>query len=247
MKRLYFFSAFVLFAFLNKSLAQVEVYDGASSTQNVAGTVLNVVLWGQEQEGYIYFKNVSTKTITYNVTREQITPINFSIVEQLCVGAANGFGNCYQVNTSLKTYDFPTPVTLAVGEKGLIEYIFGDYDIPANVHNRYYIKNETDGSLIDSIDVQAQASLSTKQLDKKNSTFNISAFPNPANDYLMVSVNGSNMSTVKIVDVLGKTVLLTTVNGNKKLDVSRLNDGVYILTVSSDHGNTMSKRVVIRH
>jgi hypothetical protein len=61
-------------------------------------------------------------------------------------------------------------------------------------------------------------------------------------------VNGSNDNTVKLVDVLGKTVYVEKIGTSKKIDLSNINNGVYILTVISANGATLqNKRIVVKH
>ena len=57
-------------------------------------------------------------------------------------------------------------------------------------------------------------------------------FPNPANDVLNVKgIEGA--VKVKVVDVIGKLVIEKTINN--QLDVSSLNNGVYLITIEADN------------
>jgi|GEM_PF-1857943 len=245
MKYIYLYIlSFILFT---GSLAwgQVEIYDG-NTTTDVSGQTLNISLYGQTYEGYIYFKNISGREETYVLTRRQLAAIQFNLSEQLCFGSLSGNGNCYDVDVNSETYEFPNPLTLGNNEKGLLEFIFSEYDIPADVNYRYYIATNQ-GALIDSIDVKATASLSVKELNKAVNV-TVSSYPNPATNYLTVAVNGSNENTIKIVDVLGKTVYSEKIGATKKVDVSDLNNGVYILTVTTSSGKVVqNKRIIIKH
>ncbi|MBN9294795.1 MAG: T9SS type A sorting domain-containing protein [Flavobacteriia bacterium] len=240
---LYIFS-FILFT---GSLAwgQVEIYDG-NTTTNVSGQTLNISLSGQTYEGYIYFKNISGREETYILTRRQLATIQLNLSEQLCFGPLAGNRNFYDVDVNSETYEFPNSLTLGNNEKGLFEFIFSEYDIPADVNYRYYIATNQ-GTLIDSVDVKATASLSVKELNKAVNV-TVSSYPNPATNYLTVAVNGSNENTIKIIDVLGKTVYSEKIGTTKKVDVSDLNNGVYILTVTTSSGKVVqNKRIIIKH
>jgi hypothetical protein len=59
-------------------------------------------------------------------------------------------------------------------------------------------------------------------------------FPNPANDIL--NIRGIEGATkVKVVDLIGKLVVEKTINNNNQLNVSSLNNGVYLITIETDN------------
>lgn len=247
MKHTYFYILFVATLISSIAFGQVEMYNSSTSTTNIAGETISINLWGQEHEGYIYVKNIAGRTETYTLTRQQLAPVDFALTEQLCFGSASGAGNCYMVDKTLETYVFPTNLVLQDNEKGLIEYIFGNYDIPADIHYRYYLST-TAGALVDSIDIHASASLGVKDITKTTSSASVSSYPNPVSNILSINVSGSNDNTVKLVDVLGKTVYVEKIGSSKKIDLSNVNNGVYILTVTSASGSVLqNKRIVVKH
>lgn len=66
---------------------------------------------------------------------------------------------------------------------------------------------------------------------KENELSNFSLYPNPANSGIITiktTVPGENQ--VSIVDVLGKTVLSTTIL-NDQINISNLSSGVYLVRV----------------
>jgi hypothetical protein len=81
---------------------------------------------------------------------------------------------------------------------------------------------------------------------------NLSVYPNPSTDYLMVDLTTSSDETIQLslYDLLGKKVYSTTpveVIGNyiEKIDVNNLAKGIYMLRVATITGNT-TKKVVIK-
>ena len=74
-------------------------------------------------------------------------------------------------------------------------------------------------------------------IDKKNLANGLSVYPNPVTDILKIA-NANNLSNASfsIVDILGKTVVQSKALNNDAIDVSNLNSGVYILSVSSEEG-----------
>ena len=76
----------------------------------------------------------------------------------------------------------------------------------------------------------------------------LSVYPNPANSQLTVSATGVEGSTeIRITDVFGKVVYTEEVNGTKKVDVSELKNGVYLVTVLRKGEAVQTRRVVIKH
>lgn len=75
----------------------------------------------------------------------------------------------------------------------------------------------------------------------------LSVYPNPATDYVLLTLNGSSSDAeVIITDVLGKEVHSEKFSGSKKLNVHDFKNGVYVLSVVSN-GTTFTKRFVIKH
>lgn len=87
------------------------------------------------------------------------------------------------------------------------------------------------GSYPDS-QINLTAPLSTSDFDKNT----ISVYPNPSNDFIFVKgIENRTISQVSIVDILGKNVFeAAEMNGNK-IDISNLNTGIYILSITSDN------------
>ncbi|MEN9302102.1 MAG: hypothetical protein RL264_531 [Bacteroidota bacterium] len=81
-----------------------------------------------------------------------------------------------------------------------------------------------------------------------NETVNtlFSVYPNPANELINIKLaNGTNGSVV-ITDLSGKTVATSTIEGNMTaVSTSNLNNGVYMVTVTTGNSTTTEK-VVIR-
>ncbi|MEC8968562.1 MAG: T9SS type A sorting domain-containing protein [Bacteroidota bacterium] len=80
-------------------------------------------------------------------------------------------------------------------------------------------------------------------------------FPNPASDVLVIQLDGlhNNQSnlTYSVVDVIGKTVikgqLNTLSNRSSEMDVSDLNQGVYLVSLSDGQNTLQTQRLIIKH
>jgi hypothetical protein len=80
--------------------------------------------------------------------------------------------------------------------------------------------------------------------------FSVSVTPNPADEYLQVNIqNPLSKSTIKLIDDAGRLVL-DEKNDNKllksRLDVKKLNPGIYTLLVETEK-DTYTEKVVIAH
>jgi len=74
--------------------------------------------------------------------------------------------------------------------------------------------------------------------------FSISAFPNPVQQTLSISINGNigNNATIEVVDIYGKVLMQQTVqSANDQIDCSSLPNGLYLLRYSDDTNNRVLK------
>lgn len=87
------------------------------------------------------------------------------------------------------------------------------------------------------------ALLSTDDFGFNRDSFKI--YPNPVNNGIVNIVSAQNSpKTVVVYDILGKQMLRTQLNGTT-LDVSQLNNGIYILKIEED-GKTTSKKLIVQ-
>jgi len=89
----------------------------------------------------------------------------------------------------------------------------------------------------------------TVGVDEKNviTAKSVSIYPNPANNFLNL-VSESALSSVKFFDVTGRMVRKVELNGEftSSLDVSGLDNGIYILQVSMISGEVSSSKIIKR-
>lgn len=73
----------------------------------------------------------------------------------------------------------------------------------------------------------------TASLEDVNA-YGIVIYPNPVTDRLIIKSNVLNANTIKILDILGKTVkLINNAQYTEFIDVSNLRSGLYILTTDN--------------
>lgn len=92
----------------------------------------------------------------------------------------------------------------------------------------------------DNIELYETASLSVD----KPSTFTLKLYPNPANNYVIVESDNSEILEISIFDTLGKNVIPNSVLKNSRLDVSSLNRGVYFMRINAN-STQVTKKIII--
>ena len=93
---------------------------------------------------------------------------------------------------------------------------------------------------IDYVRVYQENLTNSINIDNKNK---YTVFPNPANDVL--TIQGKNVSSIKIFNIHGNIVLSKNVNNNKKVDISILNKGMYLVELEDYFGFKINKKVII--
>lgn len=82
----------------------------------------------------------------------------------------------------------------------------------------------------------------------ENKMANIQLFPNPINDVLNLSIEGSRITSVKIYDMNGQVIisLKGDSSSNTRIDMTETSSGFYILSLVTETGLTVQKRIVKR-
>jgi beta-glucanase (GH16 family) len=93
---------------------------------------------------------------------------------------------------------------------------------------------------IDYVRVYQENLTNSINIDNKNK---YTVFPNPANDVL--TIQGKNVSSIKIFNIHGNIVLSKNVNNNKKVDISILKKGMYLIELEDYFGFKINKKVII--
>ncbi len=96
------------------------------------------------------------------------------------------------------------------------------------------------------------SSLSFSQTNLKslheNGDVSLSVYPNPATDFINISIKGNNSdAVVKIYSALGTEVYSENIENFKKIDVSDFKNNVYIINVYAKDELLETARFVVRH
>lgn len=84
---------------------------------------------------------------------------------------------------------------------------------------------------------------SVSEIDNINLNFVIN--PNPATNYLQVSVSNNNIYEIEIININGKTIFSgNNYNSNTRLDISEIETGVYFIFVKSNSKSGVQKILI---
>ena len=84
--------------------------------------------------------------------------------------------------------------------------------------------------------------------NRDNSDVILSVYPNPATEFINVTIKGNNSDAyIKIYSALGTEVLSENIDNFKKIDVSDFKNNVYIINVYSKDELIETARFVVRH
>ncbi len=77
---------------------------------------------------------------------------------------------------------------------------------------------------------------------------NVSVFPNPADDHIVVITNDHSDFTFSMIDLLGRTIESgSSANGTAKLNTKGVTEGLYLLKVNDLKGNEITTKVEVSH
>jgi len=120
---------------------------------------------------------------------------------------------------------------------GEVEVTIDDSQLDLTANGVYTIiytaTDSNDNTIVKEIDVIVGTGLN---VDAYNAT-NISMYPNPANNFVTIDLQGNNASEINIYTIGGQLALSEIIdNGtNRKLDISKLNRGVYLYEVLNEN------------
>lgn len=186
----------------------------------------------------------------WRVTREKIS-VPQGWADGLCWGhSTDQFGGTCFTSGQMNTNPWTTPSSVSVlftindGESGKMKSSINPDDFTSGTaHYRYYISD--DGiNYTDSVDLIVDFTAAVKP---QKELLSASIGPNPAADYIYINLSGAESATIKMIDIVGNIILKETISATKKLDVSNLNSGVYIINFEVSGAKTFSRKVIVRH
>lgn len=133
------------------------------------------------------------------------------------------------------------------GEFEILAYVetssYAHEEIPQGLHI-YYVTAVYDGGQSDpSNEVEIELIISAIPKDFSE---NIKLFPNPAKDHFRIEAP-EEIHVVRLANPTGQVVFESTIGGRfLKIDVNRLDTGLYIVLLEMENGTAISKRIFIR-
>ena len=195
--------------------------------------------------------NETGQNVNWRVSRKKlITPSNWG--EQLCWGhATDPFGGTCYSSSQMNTNPWTTPANMGA-VVSLLPSEYAKLKITTNpedntyglAHFRYYI-TANGLSMLDSVDLIVDYTASLKPVVKEE--LNITVAPNPSTEYVNISFTGAEQMQLKMMDALGNVISKEVLTGNRKLNVSDLNSGVYFLVFEAPGSKSITRKLVVRH
>lgn len=246
MKKLYaiFFSLFLV-----TSYGQITInYD--NQTEDISGQTYNMVAPNyQAFDVPFHINNETGSTKQWRVTRYRISvPEGWS--DFLCWGhGTDPFGGTCFSSTQMNGNPWTSPASQSVqfdvnnGEYAKLKVtVDADDWTSGTAHYRYYIVEGN--STIDSVDLVVQFTASVASIKE---SISVSIVPNPATDYIQISMSGIESASFKMVDALGSTMIKETINSNKKINTSDFKSGLYFIVFDIPGQKPITRKVIIKH
>lgn len=259
MKKILLFACSI---FVINANAQVEIHDGSYAGPDVSGQSVSYILnpadftdefsyWTHK----FYVVNSTGSDDTWTVVRRKLN-VPAGWTDDICWPA-----DCYTA-TETEYFEFNgEPTVILTGETvdnavitivGNSEYYDAEMkpQIRPNLAAaqtatyRYYVKSQTTQEYVDSVTVELSFPLSVNNAKEAPA---LSISPNPANDYVNITLDGTESATIHVVDVLGNVVYKTTISEATKINTNDFKSGVYFITIEGANRKAVTKKLVVRH
>jgi hypothetical protein len=218
------------------------------TNNDISGLVYQTTAPGPELfDINLNFINNTNQTLKWRVTRKRLNvPAGWS--DQLCWGhSSNPLAAFCYLESNQNPWNSPLSDTfnVAVGEYGKLKCEINPDDLTSGTATyRYYVSS--DGvNFQDSVDVQVEFNVASIKPNKEE--ISVSIVPNPATDYIQISMTGIESASLKMVDVFGSTILKENIGSTKKLNVSDFNSGIYFLVFDLPGRKSFTRKVIIRN
>lgn len=187
----------------------------------------------------------------WRITRKQLS-VPSGWTDALCWGhSTDPFGGTCYSSGQMNANPWTTPGTQTVlftindGEYGKMKVSVDPEDNTfGQAHYRYYI-TPNGLNMLDSVDLIVDYLASVKPTVKEE--LNITIAPNPSTEYVHIQFTGTEQLQLKMLDALGNVISREVLTGNRKLNVSDLNSGVYFLVFEAPGSKSITRKLVVRH
>ncbi len=115
------------------------------------------------------------------------------------------------------------------------------YNMPKNHYVEVRTMYADDKSSVSLMDIFA----SGVNVSEINETSSFNVYPNPASDFVKVSTDNRQQTTVRVYNTIGMLVEEIEINSNEtEINVSDYNPGIYFISIQTENGNVTKKIVV---
>lgn len=238
------------------AIATISMGASAQITINVEGETGNYngasynIQAMDENDNYhtIILNNDSGASSDWVVSRRRIN-VPASWEDYLCFGhETDQFGgiciDAGSMDMELYTLSSANSVVVNDGEHAFISsHIEARFSDPGTATYRYYVGTEQT-PFMDSVDFVV--TLTPLAIPETKPNLSVAVQPNPATEYMVVTAQGVENATVRVMDVLGNEIVNTTITGSKSFNVSEYRNGIYFVIVESK-GVRVNRKVFVRH
>ena len=213
------------------------------NTSNLSYTIANANGICIAEVIALYGDKTSVGTLSSNIEVNDETPCN----------APTNLSATVEQNVEDFEYEFKVTMTWdAVAEaQSYIVYVNGE-EFGATNTNLYIAGSDNEGTFtftVSSICANGESEQSEPctvevvSIEELASQFNI--YPNPAKDFVKLSVNSCQLSAVRVYNTLGMLVEEIEINSNEtEINVSNYNPGIYFISIQTEKGSVTKKIVV---
>jgi len=101
----------------------------------------------------------------------------------------------------------------------------------------------------DTIFVELKNCNSVNDIENKN---NISVYPNPVNDFIVIQNSKLRIQNLQILDVTGENVIASEATQSHSvkdvtIDISKLQNGIYFVKINFDDNSFVTKKFIVKH
>lgn len=252
MKKITYVTIFILIFATTKIFAQdgIIITVEGQTTDISGGTHTMTAPSNQVFDVPFHVENQTGQSHQWVVTRYKVN-VPTGWADGLCWGhGTDPFGGTCYSSSQMNGNPWSSPASQSVlftinnGEYGKMKPQINPDDFTSGTaHYRYYVSDPGSG-YSDSVDLVVDFTASLTQIKDPVS---VSIVPNPASDYIQISMTGIESASLKMVDVFGSTVLKENIGSTKKLNVSDFNSGIYFLVFDVPGRKSFTRKVIIRN
>jgi|GEM_PF-3446267 len=77
-----------------------------------------------------------------------------------------------------------------------------------------------------------------------NSDEDVVIFPNPVTDFIQIQFGNRSVDAIAITDITGRVIIRKQIKNNEQIDLSALQKGNYIVTITDTSGSTINKKII---